>query len=103
MGASIPLDLIAKAQAVFRQRDADFQFTEWPIEVRVSDSRSILCRGARTVEEYEVIVLRGFLDVVPGIDACAAIYHRRECPDVPAHASAMLMGAPDALSICPWT
>jgi hypothetical protein len=100
--ARIPMDLIARAKAVFRELDPDFEFSEQPLEVSVSGSPSILNRGRRTVEEYQIFVVHGFLRGIPGTDECGAIFHQGQCPDVAAHASAMLMDGPDALSISQW-
>jgi hypothetical protein len=96
------MDLITSAEAVFRKLDPDFAFPERPIEVSVSGARSILNGGRRTVEDYQVFVVHGFLDGIPGTDECGTIYHPGQCPDVAAQASAMLMGGPDALSISRW-
>jgi hypothetical protein len=100
--ARIPVDLIEGAEAVFHQRDPDFELTEQPIEVSVGGWRSILYGGRRTLEEYGVFVVHGFISGEPGTDECAAVYHKGLCADVPAHVSAMLMDLPDALSTSQW-
>ena len=100
--ARIPMELLASAEAVFRKLDPDFEFPERPLEVSVSSSRSILHGGRRTIQDYQVFVAHGFLDGIPGTDECGAIYRQGHCPDVAAHASAMLMDGPDALSISRW-
>jgi hypothetical protein len=100
--ARIPGDLITRVEAIFRERDPDFQLPETPVEVLVDGARSILSRGQRTHGPYHVWVAHGFLSGLPGTDECAAIWDERLCPKPVAQTSAMLMDHPDALSIQPW-
>jgi hypothetical protein len=100
--ARIPMDLVASAETVFRQRDPDFEFSERPIEVSVNGSRSVLYSGRRTLGQYVVFVDHGFFDGTPGTDVCAAISRTGACTDDAANASAMLLGAEDALLISRW-
>jgi hypothetical protein len=96
--ARVPGDLIERAEAVFQERDEDFEFREIPVEVRVGASRAVLSAGRRTLEGYGVMVFHGCLqDDDPGTDLCAAIYRTGLCPETAAHASAMLLDLPDAL------
>jgi hypothetical protein len=100
--ARTPMDLVARAEAVFRDLDPEFAFEERPIELSVRGACSILYRGRRTVEDYLFFVVHGFLDGIPGTNECAAISHEGRCPNVAAQASAMLMDDPDVLSISRW-
>jgi len=97
--ARIPMDLVDRVEAVFREREAGFRLREWPVEVSVDGTRAILQRERRTLGEYEVVVHNGFLWGTPGTDACGAIRRKGQCPDVAAEASAVLMNTPDALSM----
>jgi hypothetical protein len=100
--ARIPMDLVASAEAVFRTRDPKFEFRGGPVEVSVSGSAAILYGGRRTVADYELFVLHGFLRGMPGVDECGALWQDGQCPEVAAQASAMLMDGPDALAISRW-
>ena len=93
---------MVSADAVFRTLDPDFRFPELPLEVSVSSSRSILYGGRRTIEDYLVFVMHGFLDGIPGTDAYGAIHRQGQCSDIAAQASATLMDGPAALSIYRW-
>jgi hypothetical protein len=97
-----PRDLVARAEAVFRERDPAFRLRDWPVEVSVDGARSILSRGSPTLGEYRVFIVHGYEDGVPGTDACGAIYRKGQCPDAAAEASALLMAASDALSMRRW-
>jgi hypothetical protein len=88
------------AEASFHA-DPDFAFREWPIEVAVDGSRSILYGGPRSAGDYAAWVIHAFIPGTPGTDACASICHR-VCSKTAARCSAMLLDAPDALSISTW-
>jgi hypothetical protein len=100
--ATIPLDLIARAETVFCELDPVFEFSELPLAITVNGSASILFRGGRPLESYHLSVVHGFLQGIPGTSECAAIYDARTCPDVAAHASAMLMDGPNVLTMTRW-
>ena len=100
--ARIPMDLVAAAEAIFRQRDPGFDFPERPLEISVDRSLVVIYRGRRTIGPFEVFVEHGFLHGIPGTDVCAAIYRKGSCPDEAANASAMLLEGQDALSISQW-
>ena len=100
--ARIPMDLVARAQTIFRQRDPDFEFRELPVEVSVDGYGSMFYCGRQTMGQYIVFVDHGFLCGLPGRDACAAISRIGACNDVVAYCSALLLGAEHALEETRW-
>jgi len=103
--ARAPRDLSDDAEVVFRRRDPEFEFTRLPIEVIVGGRSAILDRGRRTLGDYEIDVIHGFIPGVPGIDESAAIWRKGLCTSVAADASAKLMDQRedgDPLSLVRW-
>jgi hypothetical protein len=100
--ARIPGDLIDRAEAIFRSVDDEFEFLETPIEIRVAASRVLLLAGYRTRMGHDMYVVHGFQPGEPGNSECAAIYQRALCPETAAHASALLLDLPEALSMTRW-
>lgn len=100
--ARIPWDPVEAAEAIFRQRDPDFEVQTAPIEVSVNDLHAVLEGGERTLGPYVVFVVHGFIRGIPGTDPCAAICRKGGCPIQAASASAMLLGDEDALSMSRW-
>jgi len=87
----LPGDLIAHAEAVFKQRDPEFQLPELPVEVSVGDQRYLRFRGWIQFEGYEVFVEHGFFRGIPGRDECLAISLKGGCSVTAANASAELL------------
>jgi hypothetical protein len=87
----LPGDLIAHAEAVFKQRDPEFQLPELPVEVSVGDQRYVRFRGWIQFEGYEVFVEHGFFRGIPGRDECLAISLKGGCSVTAANASAELL------------
>jgi hypothetical protein len=100
--ARIPLDMVAVAEAAFRQRDPEFEFPEWPVEITINSAVSVLYRGTRELGQYAVRVEHGFLPGEPGQEVCAAICRRDACADIAANASAVLVDDQAALSLRLW-
>lgn len=61
----VPGDLIANAEAVFKQRDPEFQFPELPVELSVGNCRRLLFRGWIQLEGYEVFMEHGYYIGIP--------------------------------------
>jgi hypothetical protein len=101
VGVSVPWDLITDAEAVFKQRDPEFQLPELPIEVSVGAQRHLLLRGWIQLEGYEVFVEHGFYRGIPGYDECLAISLQGACSVTAANASAQLLDFGD-LHIVSW-
>src|SRR5262245_38955873 len=59
--ARIPRQLIEAALDVFRPRDPDFAFREWPVEVEIDAARAVLFSGRRDLGEYCVFVDHGLV------------------------------------------
>ena len=98
---SLPVNLITGAEAVFKQRDPEFQLPELPIEVSVGDQRRVLFRGWIQLGGYEVFVEHGFYRGIPGHDVCLAISLKGECSVTAANASAQLLDFGD-LGVIRW-
>lgn len=91
VSARHPGDLVARAEAIFRTRDAEYDMSEHPIELTIAGVTRILHGGRPTMGPYEVFVRHGFLPGVPGTDESVSIERRRVCPDTAAHTSAQLL------------
>ena len=100
--AQIPMDLVQRAAAVFHERDATFAFPALPLEVVANNCRVVMLSGRPEVGGYTVFLLRPFLDDEPGQDECAAVWLGDRLEDAAAHASAMLLDAPDARETVEW-
>jgi len=97
--ARIPRQLIEAALDVFRPRDPDFAFREWPIEVEVGASRAVLFSGRRDLGEYCVFVEHGLFAGDSAASECLSISRADLASDIAAIASAQLIDAPQALHI----
>lgn len=86
-----PFDLVKEAEAVFRRRDPEFEFSELPLEFRVGNRRGIRCRGWRKLGQYEVSIVHGFQPGVPGLDECLALMVVGACSRAAVHSSAQLL------------
>jgi hypothetical protein len=102
VSARVPGDLVTRAAAIFRERDPGFCFAEEPIEIAVDAYRKVMYGGRCTIGDYGVFVVHGWVDGIPGTDACAAIYRNGAFPCEAGDASAMLMDCADALSMTRW-
>jgi len=86
-----PLDLIQGAETIFRQRDAQFEFSELPIEIRDAVTCNILFHGSLSRNGYRIWVRHGFYPGVPGRAECAAISLDGACDHTAVCASAQLL------------
>lgn len=77
--ARTPTDLIAQATAVFHERDPEFEFPEPPLEIAVGNRSAILFTWRRELGPFDVEVIHGFRQGLPGKDECAAIARREMC------------------------
>ncbi len=100
--AQIPMDLVERAAAVFQERDATFEFPVLPLEVVANNCRTVMLSGLAQVGGYTIFLLRSFLRGIPGQDECAAVWLGDRLADAAAHASAMLLDAPDPLETVEW-
>ena len=103
VSATVPMDLVRAAEAVFRERDPEFSLSlaMSPLEVHIEGECVMLTHGRRQLGLYE---LEGDHGVRTGRDVHvpAAIFRRDLCPDVAAFASALLMVQADALTTVGW-
>jgi hypothetical protein len=86
-----PRDLLSKAQAVFRQRDPEFEFTRYPIEVGIGGCSRIRFGGLVRMGAYHIWVGHGQIDGEPGTAECVSISLDEACKWVVASASAQLL------------
>ncbi len=100
--SSTPVDLVAAAQAVFRKRDSDFEFQEYPLEISVGRSCFLLLGGRRISALYELFVKHGFQPGEPGTAECGVICRKPWCPIEGAIPSAFLLEGPGALTMTRW-
>jgi hypothetical protein len=97
-----PIDIIGKAEQVFRKHDPEFEFAHMPVEIRIREQTRLLYGGRRQLDSYHVFVEHGFYRGLPGTNECVAIVMTGACPDVVAIASAQLLDFPDALEMVRW-
>jgi hypothetical protein len=86
-----PHDLLDQAQAVFRERDPEFEFVNCPIEVSIGDISRVRFRGLVTMGSYDVWVGHGFIEGEPGWAECVSISLNNACKWVFASTSAQLL------------
>ena len=96
------MDLIERANAIFRERAPRFEFNELPLEITVNGSGLILYGGRPTLAGYCIFVIHGYLLGMPGTDESAALCLKGACPDNAANQSAMLLESPGAFSMTRW-
>jgi len=99
VAARIPRQLIETALDVFRPRDPDFAFREWPIEVEIASTRAVLFSGRRDFGDYCVFVEHGLFTGDAAAAECLSISRNGLVADIAAIASAQLIDAPQALQI----
>jgi hypothetical protein len=102
----LPVEAIREAQGAFQKRDpqfTEFQFAEWPLEIRIGSERRLTQRGRIRLGGYEVNVFHGFLPGLPGEAECVSLVRTGECSDAAANASALLLDGPQALEILSWS
>jgi hypothetical protein len=88
-----PGDLLKEAEDVFRRRDPEFQFPEWPIEVRGLEKSCILYGGEVRMDGYHVWMESCFRHGVLGTPECVSICLEGVCDWVAASASAQLLNS----------
>jgi len=86
-----PWDLVRRAEEVFRERDADYDMLDAPVELSVGGVTKILNSGRPTIGSYEIHVRHGFLWGEPGTDESVSIELKRVCPARAALRSAQLI------------
>ena len=96
-----PRELLSKAQDVFRQRDPEFSFLDYPIEVTVGGSSRIRFEGHVEMGGYHVWVKHGFQRSIPGTPECVSISLDEACKWVWAYASAQLLASSGASKLGP--
>jgi hypothetical protein len=89
--AGVPWDLVERAEAIFEERSSEFEFREWPLELRVGDRSVIQFEGNATLEPYDAFIVHGARSGLPGDSECAAIYRPDLFPYAVVHASAILL------------
>jgi len=90
--ARVPRDLVAEAEQVFQRRDAQFWFTEFPVEVRAPREGHIRFRGGFKIGAFQVVILHGeCVGLPPGIDECIAVAREGMCPLGAARRSALFL------------
>jgi hypothetical protein len=86
-----PQELIAEGLALFRRYDRDFQWDGTPVEVSIAGERRALQRGRRSFAGYEVFMVHGAREGIPGTDACLAISRLTERLELAASDTAYLL------------
>lgn len=86
--AQVPRDLIDEAEALFKQRDPEFNFRELPIEICIGGQSYISYGGSTEIDGYEVRVEHGPDWGISGEDECISICLKGACPVVAANLSA---------------
>ena len=99
--ASIPSDLIREAEALFRKRDSKFEFVEYPIEIRAEGESRTGYRGTWKHGSFEVHVLHGHHNGMPGTNECLSVVRAGACSFVDANSSALFLDT-DAFNIVRW-
>lgn len=89
-----PAGLFDEALAVIRRRYSDFEWHETPVEVTAGDASRLLLRARTTVGDYEVYVVHGHLNGIPGTDASLAISRVGSGLEVAANTTALLLNSP---------
>jgi len=89
--ASVPWELVQRAEAVFRQRDPEFEFREYPIEICIGETCSMLFSGSLSRNGYRAWVQHGSYVGMPGTPECAAISLEGACGHTAACATAQLL------------
>ena len=104
VSARCPGDLIARAEAVFQERDATFRLNRYPIEVQVDRQITlVVTSGRQRLGRYEVFAIDGFAPGMPGENESLAIVKIGACPLDAAVASAYLLRHTSEQSIVRWT
>ena len=91
ISAKIPYDLLDKAEGIFRRRDPEFEFPDYPVEVCIGDSPKIWYRGLARMGAYHVWVEHGFIQGMPGTPESVSITLDEVCDWVAGSASAQLL------------
>jgi hypothetical protein len=91
--ARIPMDLLRKAEDVFRSRDANFQFREYPVLIRASGGERIMYGGRVELNSFSVWVLRGHYPGTPGTDESVSVVRKGSCSAVDANTSALFLNS----------
>jgi hypothetical protein len=97
----IPHDLVRETEAAFRKRDSSFEFAEYPVEIRAVNQRCIGYGGRRKLGPFEVWLLHGHYNGIPGTDECLSVVRTGACPVVDANSSALFLDT-DALEMVRW-
>jgi hypothetical protein len=100
--ARIPMELINKAEEIFRKHDRDFEFPEYPLEIQIGNEKSIMYRGRWEMNGYVAFVLHGNQTIEDGGPACAAISLKEACSWAAANASAELLDHGATFGIVGW-
>jgi hypothetical protein len=88
---AVPSDLLRDAASIFQKRDPNFEFPEWPVELRVGQDSSIVYRARLELGNYHVWVEHGYYPGMPGRDMCLAITLMGAAGPFVATASAQLL------------
>ena len=101
----VPKDLIDEIEGVIKRRDPEFDygdlFRAWPVEVSIGGRRRLAYSARFELGDYEVYVVHGSGDGLPGVDMCLAIALQGACSVVAANASAQLLRL-DGLTMARW-
>lgn len=90
----IPYESLRKAEEILRQRDPEFEFLDYPIEICIGGRPKILYCGHLQMGGYHVWVEHGFLLGLPGTDESVSITCDEVCDWVAGSASAKLLALP---------
>jgi hypothetical protein len=90
--ATMPSDLVRKADAIFQDWDPTFHLRDYPVQIEIQNMRRLLIEKQKTrIGEYEVWVQHGFVRGIPGTDECVGIALKGACGYVTASCSAQLV------------
>ena len=89
--ARIPHDDINEAKAVFRRRDQEFEFSEFPVEITTGGQVRTIFRGRPRLPPFRAFVVRSARYGIPGTDECVALWQPARCRDVAAIATAQFL------------
>lgn len=89
--ASVPYELMLKAEAIIRKQDPDFEFPEYPLGIQIGREMRIRYKGSMEMKGYQVFVWHGLQDSPDGYQECAAVSLNGSCSAAAANASAELL------------
>ena len=100
--ASVPHELMLKAEAVIRKQDPDFEFPEYPLGIQIGREMRIKYKGSMEMKGYQIFVWHGLQCFEDGYQECAAVSLKGSCSAAAANASAELLDHGGKCQIVGW-